>query len=165
MDAADKSNPGQHSDDEVDYWLRIKREAGPASLTPLEDAAKQIVVITSLLQGIYFAAISFSGVKQVGTLSNVWFNVFVALTVMTVVCWMLSLYFATRVFVPETYRRGVKSMDRVDQAIEVRDAYEKISINKHNKLTTAIQFLWFSFVPFTANVLIYLVFLPAPPPK
>lgn len=167
MKSQRQSNDDQH-EDEIGYWLRLRREAGPASLTPLEDAAKQVVVITSLLQGIYFAAISFSGVKQVGTTSNIWFNVFIFLTLLTVIFWMTSLYFATRVFVPESYKlpeSGSESGQPEAQAEEIRRAYESISTYKHGKLTTAVQFLCFSFIPFAANVIIYLALLPAPPPK
>lgn len=159
------SGSEQYVADEVAYWLKVRREASAASLTPLEDAAKQVVVITSLLQGIHFAAISFSGVKQATDISNVWFNVFVFMTLMTIILWMASLYFATRVFVPENYKATLESIKWEDQAVEIRSAYIKISINKHDKLTTAVQLLWFSFVPFAINVLVYLVFLPAPPTK
>lgn len=171
--------------DEITYWLKLNREANIGSLTPLEDAAKQLVTITSLLQGIYFAAVSFSNIKQVGRLDDVWYNVFIALSFFTLCFWMASLYFATRVFIPEIYgkRPGTEppeheinlSQKQIEpdeqeaelqnRAAKIRDAYRVIATYKHNKLTTAVQFLWYSFIPFILNILIYLLFLPAPPPK
>lgn len=154
-----------YENDEIEYWLKVRREAASVSLTPLEDAAKQIVVITSLLQGVYFAAISFSGVKQVSDTSNVWFNIFLAISLITIIFWIMSLYYATRVFIPESYKADFKTSDLAEEAVEIRTAYEKISVNKHDKLTTSVQFLWFSFVPFTINIFVYLIFLPSPPSK
>jgi hypothetical protein len=158
--------------EEIAYWLKVKREASAGSLTPLEEAAKQVVVITSLLQGIYFAAISFSNIKQVGNTSNMWFNLFVGISLITIALWMASLYFATRVFVPEIYSSTLNQTtttsnqaEFTNQVILIREAFDKISTYKHQKLTTAVELLWWSFIPFALNILIYLIFLPAPPPK
>jgi len=40
------------------------RSVSKESIAALEDAAKQLISITSLTQGIYFAAISFSDLKK-----------------------------------------------------------------------------------------------------
>lgn len=150
---------------DLQYWLKIGREATATSFAPLEDAAKQLVVITSLLQGIYFAAISLSDVKKVGSITSIWFNIFVALSLFTVIFWMCSLYFATKVFVPQRYPARTDPNNANEYAHQVREAYDAISTMKYDSLTTAVQLLWYSFFPFAANLLIYLLFLPAPPPK
>jgi hypothetical protein len=151
--------------EEINYWLRVKREAYLGSLQPLEDAAKQIVVITSLLQGIYFAAISISDIKKVNSTANPWFDVFIVLSLLTLGFWMASLYFATRVFIPKVYSATSTCSRLADQVNEIRIAYNKTSTYKYQQLKKASWLLWLSFFPFAANVLIYLAVLPVPPPK
>ncbi|MGD0951737.1 MAG: hypothetical protein ABR985_04980 [Methanotrichaceae archaeon] len=46
------------------FWLETARSVSKESIGALEDAAKQLISITSLTQGIYFAAISFSDLKK-----------------------------------------------------------------------------------------------------
>ena len=46
------------------FWLETARSVSKESIAALEDAAKQLISITSLTQGIYFAAISFSDQKK-----------------------------------------------------------------------------------------------------
>jgi len=153
------------SEEETSYWLKVKREAHLGSLQPLEDAAKQIVVITSLLQGIYFAAISISDIKKVNDTTNVWFDAFIVLSMLTLGLWMASLYFATRVFLPRVYDARLQGPDPEDEAREVRTVYKKTSSYKYRRLKCAAWLLWLSFLPFAINVLIYLARLRVPPPK
>jgi len=149
--------------EEIKYWLKIKQDARSDALKYLEDAAKQIVTITSLLQAIYFTAVSFSNIKKVGNIRDFWFAVFVTISFITIAHWMASLYFATRVLVPEIYEASQSQSDLVNQANQVRKAYDRIVIYKNRNLRWAIKLLWFSFFPLTANIFIYLIFLPAPP--
>jgi len=165
MDDLQKQISEQLETEDISYWLKVKRESNIESLKPLEEAAKQIVVITSLLQGIYFAAISFSDIKKVNNTTNLWFEIFIFFSLVTIGFWMASLYFATRVFVPEVYNASSKQADLAEQVKEIRIAYNKTSAYKHEKLKKAVKLLWLSFFPFTVNIYIYLAFLPVPPPK
>ncbi|MGZ4846520.1 MAG: hypothetical protein ACXV3D_04065 [Halobacteriota archaeon] len=47
------------------FWLTLGQETLKESITALEAAAKQLIRIVSILQGIYFAAISFSNLKRI----------------------------------------------------------------------------------------------------
>ncbi len=64
------------------FWLDAARGAARESIPALEEAAKQLISITSLTQGIYFAAISFSDLKA-------------ALVVQDLQGWLLVLLFAS----------------------------------------------------------------------
>lgn len=165
MSTEETQPEARYISEEIGYWLKVRREANVGSFAPLEEAAKQVVVITSLLQGIYFAAISFSDIKQIGNVPNPWFNVFIAVSLITLIFWMLSLYFATRVFVPEVYNSSPDQTDLLGQAVHVRDAFDKIATYKHQKLARSVELLWCSFIPFAINIFIYLALLPAPPAK
>jgi hypothetical protein len=46
------------------------RDVASKSIDAIEDAAKQLIAIITLLQGIYFAAISFSALKITSSENN-----------------------------------------------------------------------------------------------
>ena len=51
------------------FWLDIMRGTAKESVGALEEAAKQLIAVTTLAQAIYFAAVSFGDVKAaLGTL-------------------------------------------------------------------------------------------------
>jgi hypothetical protein len=155
----------KHVADEIEYWLNVKLQANPEGIRHLEEAAKEVIVITSFLQGIYFAAISFSDLKKVGDIGNFWFDVFVMLSLFAFVSWMSSLYFATRVFMPEYYPAGSSSSELSEQARQICNAYSKSLDHKYKNLRLSFNLLWISFFPLAINILIYLTRLPAPPSK
>jgi len=150
--------------DETEHWLRIGLESRSESLKYLEDASKQMVGIASLLQGMYFAAISFSDIKKASDIHNIWFVVFVGFSIVILTIWMISLYFAMHVLIPETYFADLSRSDPVQQALQIRKAFEKILEYKRRNLRRASKLLWLSFIPLAINLLIYLVYIPPPPP-
>jgi hypothetical protein len=154
-----------HVADEIEYWLNVKLQANPEGIKHLEEAAKEVIVITSFLQGIYFAAISFSDLKKVGDISNFWFDLFVMLSLFAFISWMSSLYFATRVFIPEYYLAGSSSQELSEQALQICNAYSKSRDHKYKNLRLSFNLLWISFFPLAINILIYLTMLPIPPAK
>jgi hypothetical protein len=77
----------------------------------LEEAAKQLISITSLTQGIYFAAIFFSDLKKV-LIVNDWHGLLLVLLFTSpILLWLISLGFAVRVFIPDTYKTNLQSPD------------------------------------------------------
>jgi hypothetical protein len=161
---SDKNLSGGHAKKEVEYWLGVERESNVESAKCLEEASKQAVTIASLLQGIYFAAISFSDIKMVGKLNDIWFLIFVVLSILVTGFWMACLYYATRVFAPKTYEGGLEnSDDLVTRGRRIRDTYNEIVAYKYKNLMRAYRLLWASFLPLAANLVIYLILLPTPP--
>ena len=155
----------EHVANEIEYWLNVKLQANPEGIKHLEEAAKEVIVITSFLQGIYFAAISFSDLKKVGDIGSFWFDLFVMLSLFAFISWMSSLYFATRVFIPEYYLAGSSSPELSEQALLICNAYSKSRDHKYKNLRLSFNLLWISFFPLAINILIYLTLLPVPPAK
>jgi len=93
------------------FWLDTARSAAKESIAALEEAAKQLITIASLTQGIYFAAISFSDLKKVLLVQDLqgWF--LVLLFASPIILWLISLAYAMRVFSPETYKTNLQSPD------------------------------------------------------
>ena len=158
------------------FWLDTVRGAVGDSVGVLEAAAKQIITITTLLQAIYFAAISFSDLKEALFLQNLripnlatsishdhlgevpvqentvgW--MLVLLFVLPIVFWLLSLGFAVRVFKPEAYRTNLASPD------VARRTYLKIVSYKHRQLQWAHRFLVMGILPLVVSITVYLAWV------
>lgn len=124
----------------------------------LEDAAKQLIAVTTLAQGIYFAAVSFGDVKAaLGGLDAGRQWLMVVALVVPLVFWLLSLAFAARVFKPETYSTSLDSPELAQRV------YEKIVAYKNTQLVRAYRLLAAGFVPLIINVVLYLMFVPSKP--
>jgi hypothetical protein len=153
----------QHSKEEFSYWLKAKREAKLEGIKCLEDAAKQVIIITSLLQGIYFAAISFSDVKNIINMNNNWFIIFIILSLFVLLCWMTSLFFATRVFMPKKYNKEIYAEGDGDelehQVLEIQRSFTEIINFKYSNLYHSFILLWASFPLLAANILIFLLLI------
>lgn len=140
------------------FWLDVARGAAKESVGALEEAAKQLITVTTLAQTIYFAAVSFGGVKAaLGTLTREWQWLVAIALVVPLLFWLASLAFAVRVFRPETYRTSLDSPDLA------RQVYESIVAYKHRQLVRAHRLLATGFVPLIINVVLYLIFVPAKP--
>lgn len=100
------------------FWLDTARGAAKESIPAQEEAAKQLITITSLIQGIYFAAISFSDLKKTLVVHD-WFGwLVVLLFVSPIVLWLVSLSFALSVFTPETYITNLQSPDLAREMLQ-----------------------------------------------
>ena len=138
------------------FWLETGRDGVREALNKQEEASKQIISITSALQAIYFAALSFSDLKKVfltqdghgGLLIIV-----VALFVSPIIIWLLSLGFAVRVAVPVTKTADLESPGQLGKLyIE--------SVNYKSKyLRRAHKALVWGFVPLVVNIVIYMVWV------
>jgi hypothetical protein len=137
------------------FWLDTARSAAKESIAALEEAAKQLITIASLTQGIYFAAISFSDLKKVLLVQDLqgWF--LVLLFASPIILWLISLAYAMRVFSPETYKTNLQSPDLAKEMLQQMVAY------KHSQLQRAHLALLLGFVLMAANIVIYLGWMPA----
>ncbi|HII06834.1 MAG TPA: hypothetical protein HA349_05850 [Methanotrichaceae archaeon] len=135
------------------FWLETAQGAAKESVTSMEVAAKQLISVTSLLQAIYFAAISFSELKGSLVAEDAVGWLLVLLFVLPIVFWLASLGFAVRVFKPETYKTNLSSPDLARQMYEGMVAY------KHEQLQRAHLFLLLGFVPLVVNIVLYLAWV------
>lgn len=135
------------------FWLETAQGAAKESVTALEEAAKQLISVTSLLQAIYFAAISFSEVKGGLASEGAVGWMLLLMFVLPIVFWLISLSFAVRVFKPETYKTNLSSPDLAQKMYGDMVAY------KHRQLRRAHLFLVLGFVPLVVNIVLYLAWI------
>jgi hypothetical protein len=137
------------------FWLESARGAAKDSISALEEAAKQLISITSLTQGIFFAAISFSDLKKVLVVNDWQGWLLVLLFTGPILLWLISLGFAVRVFIPETYNTNLQSPDLAKEMLQQITAY------KHQQLLRAHTALLLGFGLLAVNIVIYLGWMPA----
>jgi uncharacterized membrane protein len=133
--------------------LRNARRESPAKI---EEAAKQLIIITSLSQTIYFASVSYSEARKgLDQLQSRLYWCFIAALILPLVAWILSLIFAIRVFKPETYETNLKSPSAAEAVLE------KITNYKNRQLQVAYWLLVVGFLMVLLALFVYLVFLPS----
>ena len=150
--------------DIAEHWRKVWNEAPVQAITRIEDAAKQMIVVTTGLQGLYVAIFAFSTIRaQVMATPGGVPGILVLLLFFTpVVCWLMSLFSATRVFVPRV-RPGVNFNEvSVSAWRKVKDAYGQVSEEKLRWLQYSHRWLIASFVLVLIAVVV-LVFLPTTP--
>ncbi len=139
------------------FWLDTTRGVVKESVGAHEEAAKQLIAITSFAQTIYFAAISFSDLKRgITTLTPAEQWLAAAVLAFPLVFWIVSLFFAIRVFVPETYRTNLNSPELA------QEAYEQIVSYKHRQLRRAQSLLVAGFILLLLTIVVYLALIPVP---
>jgi len=148
----------------TDHWRKVWNEAPVQALARVEDAAKQMIVVTTGLQGLYIALFVFSTIRaQVMAASGGILGVLILLLFFTpVVCWLVSLFYATRVFVPRVQPDVNFNELSVNAWQKVKDAYGRVSEQKLHWLRYSHGWLIASFVLVLIAV-IALVWLPAAP--
>ena len=137
------------------FWLNFARGMARESVGALEDGAKEIIRLTSLLQGIYFAALTFirdSLVIDVTTQCLPKWP-FAILILAPILFWLLSLVFALKVFIPKTYDTNFES------PIIAKDTCQSIIAEKHKQLKRAHLLLLFGFVPLILDIIFYLAWM------
>lgn len=90
------------------FWIETMRKLTQGSTTSIEDAAKQMIAIISLLQTIYFAAVSFSNLKSTLSLKDPLIFLFLS----PIALWLGSLALAILVFIPRRYDTNLESPSR-----------------------------------------------------
>ena len=135
------------------FWLETAQGVAQDSVGALEEAAKQLISVTSLLQAIYFAAISFSDLKESLAAEYEVNWLLVLLFVLPIIFWLASLGFAVRVFKPETYKTNLSSPDLA------RSMYGEMVAYKHRQLRRAHLFLVLGFLPLVVNIVLYLAWI------
>jgi hypothetical protein len=126
------------------FWKENARKLVGESISTIEDVAKQIIVVTSLLEGLYFHAIAFSDLR--GVLNGDLLLVFLA----PIVLWIMSLFFAMLTLLPKAHRININATS------SSKETFEKIVSEKHLLLIASEAFLLASFLPLLFAVYYYL---------
>ena len=117
-------------DPALKFWKGTAKRLLGESIKSIEETAKQLIGVAGILEGLYFHAIAYSDVR--GQLASCWT---VALYMLPLALWLVSLCFALLVFFPRTYQANISSWR------ESKDAFERIVAYKHARLKAAGLFL------------------------
>ena len=116
------------------FWRDNAKSMLGESITSVESAAKQIIAICAILEGIYFHAITYSDIRGcVGTVAGIFY-------LAPLVLWLLSILFAVLVFSPKVYHTNIAS------GRESKETFIKIVTYKHNKLKISQYIFFASFI-------------------
>ncbi|MHC0068119.1 hypothetical protein ACWATR_35405 [Nostoc sp. UIC 10890] len=138
------------------FWEQIK-----TTITRIEEGAKQIISIATFSQTIYFAAISFTTVKQgLHLLPPFQQRLFILLFLLPLICWCASLLGATLVLIPRHFPKYKAHPDYPDQ---VERRFWVIVNYKFYWLKIAQIILWVGFFLLIVSAFIYFAFIPLPP--
>jgi hypothetical protein len=144
---------------EETFWLALDSELKKGGITKVEDAAKQLITVTSISQSIYFAAVSFSETKKSLPLipfpPRMWF---VFALILPLILWSGGLYNAIRAFKPEEYLTNQYAPDIIEST------YKEILKFKTERLDNAYRLLGLGFLVALVVLLIYLFAVPSLPP-
>ncbi len=144
---------GQLPSSEDRFWLDTVKQLTSGSITVTEEAAKQIISLVTLLQGILFAVITISDLKAklVALTGQVNFWVLLFLMVLPIGCWIVSLWLCILVFLPRSYSINMGSPDIS------RETFFEIVEYKHKRLLQAYSALASGFIPLLFAVIVYLL--------
>lgn len=150
-------------EDMAEHWRKVWNETPVQAIARLEDAAKQMITITAGLQGLYVALFAFSNLRmQISATQWVlpgWLLWLVFL--LPLACWLVSLIYATRVFVPRIHPGVNFNEVSVSAWQKVKDVYGQAAEEKLRWLQRSHRWLIVSFV-FTLLAVILFILLPTP---
>ena len=127
------------------FWRENAQKLVAESISTIEGVAKQLIAVNSLLEGIYFHAITFSDVKPVLT------GGIAAIYLAPIALWLLSLVFAVLTLSPKSYKININSSH------DAKERFEEIVSKKHGMLKISEAFLIVSFAALMVTVTHYLV--------
>lgn len=125
------------------FWKKNAEKLVGESISVVEDTAKQFVVVTGLLQGIYFHAIAFSDIRRAEGYS-------VLIYLAPLVLWLLSLVFAVMVLIRKRYEININSTR------DSKEKFEEMLKIKYRYIRISGIFLVLSFVALAIAFLYYL---------
>lgn len=110
----------------------------------------------TLVEGIYFAAISFGDLRKVMAVQGpeAWFRIL--LFVSPIVFWLICLFFAVQVFTPKNYETNLSSPELAEQL------HRELVEYKHKNLKRAHLALLAGFLPLVISVVRYLLLMDGP---
>lgn len=132
----------------AEHWRGVWNETPIQAIARIEDAAKQLIAITSALQVLYAGILTFSSIRM--QVSNVqwvlpgWLLLLLFYT--PLVCWLISLAYATRVFVPRIHPDVNFNELSLSAWQKVKDAYGEVAEKKLRWLHCSQRWLIGSFV-------------------
>lgn len=145
------------------FWRKVWDETPVQTYTRLEEAAKQLIALTTGLQGLYVAIFAFSSlrsqVEAARWLVPGWVLLLFFFTPLC--CWQISFYAATRVFLRRVRPSINLNEFSPDGWQKVKEEYGRVNEEKLHYLQRAHLWLMISFGLVLLAVVLF-VLLPAP---
>ena len=130
------------------FWREKAKELVSESISTMEGVAKQLIAVNSILEGIYFHAMTFSNVKPVLTS---WSAV---IYLSPIFLWLGSLVFAVLTLSPKAYKINIYSSQ------DSKERFEEIVSKKHRMLSVSEAFLILSIIALMIAFAHYLLSVP-----
>jgi hypothetical protein len=127
------------------FWREMGQDLVKGSVKSTEEAGKQIIAGASILEALYFHAITYSDLR--GNLTG-WQ---VVVYLVPIVLWLASLWFAVSIFYPRFYTMNISSSDVCKQA------YEEITVRKFGQFRAAAIFLGLGVLGLLPALALYLL--------
>jgi len=134
------------------FWIETMQKLAQGSIASAEDAAKQMIAIISLLQTIYFAAISFSNLKNALILEDPLVFLFLS----PIALWLVALALAILVFLPRPYYTNLESPSKSATTFNDLIAF------KQKILFCSYIVLAFGFLMLLVSVFVYMYVIQVP---
>ncbi len=129
------------------FWKENAKKIVSESISSTEESARQLIVVNSLLEAIYFHAVTFSDVKP--RLSG---EIDIAIIYLApVTMWLLSLIFAVLAQIPRIYQININSSS------DSKERFIEIVSRKHRMLKISEFFLIASFIVLFVALMHYLL--------
>lgn len=144
--------PIQHEDE---FWIELAKDWIRVAFDKQVSAAKQIINISGILQGIYFIVI-IQNINQLSELNE--FNqdlifILVLTFISPSLCWLYSMYLSTYVVVPVVYSVDPNKKD------DIIDKFNKRVARNKKHLSNSHKWLLLGLVIVMLNIIIYSMFL------
>jgi len=131
---------------EDEFWMCKMREMTANAVKSVEEAAKQLIAMITLIGGIYGAVLAFSGIKEIPK-GSLWAVLFYASPILL---WLVSLFFALRVFKTQTYHYYSNSPDSAEAM------FKNIRDFKYRNLNWSHFFVCVSFLVVAVGIMHWL---------
>lgn len=127
------------ADDLDSFWIEAAKTAAREGPQRIEDAAKQLISITTIAQTIYFAALSLAEKPNISQLNEQKYLYFTFLSA-PIVLWIITILFCINVFNPKRYSVNLSSPEMA------ADYLKECTNHKLKNLRRAYFFLAMGFV-------------------
>lgn len=151
----------------AEYWRKVEDEAPVQQVVRSEDAAKQLIGLAGILQGLYLAIFAFSDLRnQISSFLPYLSALVWLLFLLPILLWLISVYSATRVLVPVARKDNNMHNVSLEHAWErTKTTYERAAQDKQKWLHRSHLALIGSFGAIFIVIIAFVLLPAAPEPK
>jgi hypothetical protein len=145
---------GEPLTEEDSDFIKNLQELLKAGIAEPIDGAKQVITTNGLLLTVYFVAISFGKFKDMSYESGLLYGIQTCLFCVPILLFLLSTYYALRVYIPVSSYPSIYSPDLRTQT------YKYIIDYRYSQLKRSILSMELGFVLMLVCFIVYMIFIP-----